>query len=266
MWDTGRIVTVGAVVLSLIVLLSLPPSFSSALKIKTIEVLAPAQRSGYGLFSRLGMISAGVGRVIRAGRVNRDLEDKLELLSRRVVRLREVERENSLLRELLKLKRKGAFQGIAARVIGRDVRHWYQSVLVDKGLVDGVRKESAVVSGQGVVGKVIEAAPHSSRVLLLVDQNSRVGGVVQDSRLSGIVGGFSTRSCRINYLPRRSRIEPGELVLTSGLGRIYPPGLLIGTISKVYPEKFGLYQYADLEPATDFDRLEEVLVLPPVVP
>ncbi len=266
MWDAGRIVTAGAVVLTLIVLLSLPPSFSSALKIRTTEVLVPAQRAGSGLFSRLGVISAGVGRVIRAARVNRNLEDKLELLSRRVVRLQEVERENKTLRDLLQLKRKGSFQGVAARVIGRDVRHWYQSVLIDKGLLEGVRLESAVVSGQGVVGKVIEAAPHSSRVLLIVDQNSRVGGVVQDSRLSGIVEGFSTRSCRINYLPRRSRIEAGELVLSSGLGRIYPPGLLIGTIRRVYPEKFGLYQYADLEPATDFDRLEEVLVLPPVIP
>lgn len=266
MWDTGRIVAAVAAALVLIILLSLPPSFSSALKIRVLEVFSPAQRAGHSLFSRLGSFSAGVGRVIRAGRVNRELEDRLELLSRRVVLLREVERENKLLRGLLKLKKKRDYRGIAARVVGRDVRHWYQSILVDKGLVDGVRRESAVVSGRGVVGKVIEAAPHLSRVLLIVDQNSRVGGVVQNSRLSGIVEGFSKRSCRINYLPRRSRIEPGESVLTSGLGRIYPPGLLIGTIKKVYPEKFGLYQYADLEPAADFDRLEEVLILPPLIP
>ena len=266
MWDAGRIIAAGAVALILVVLLSLPPSFSSALKIRATEVLTPPQRVGHSFFSRLGMISAGVGRVIRAGRVNRELRVKLELLSRRLVRLQEVERENSVLRNLLKLKRTRDDQGIAARVVGRDVRHWYQSILIDKGPADGVRRGSAVVSGQGVVGKVIEASPGSSRVLLIVDQNSRLGGVLQKSRLSGIVEGFSSKFCRINYLPRRSRIEPGELVLTSGLGRIYPPGLLIGTISKVYAEKTGLYQYADLRPATDFDRLETVLVLPPLVP
>ena len=154
----------GAAALILVVLLSLPPSFSSALKIRATEVLSPPQHAGHSFFSRLGMISAEVGRVIRAGRVNRELQARLELISRRLVRLQEVERENTVLRNLLKLKRKRDDQGIAARVIGRDVRHWYQSILIDKGLADGVRKGSAVVSGQGVVGKVIEASPRGSRV------------------------------------------------------------------------------------------------------
>lgn len=256
-----RIVTAGAVGLVFIVLLSLSLPASSTLKISLTEVLAPVQGVVHIFFQKLGGVVEGIGRVIRAARVNRELEERLNFLSREVIRLREVERENKALRSLLEFETKEPYAGIAARVIGRDIQHWNQSILINRGGAEGVKKDAAVVSPQGVVGKVIEVAPHISRVLLIVDRNSRVGGVIQTSRLTGIVEGLDSGTCVIKYLPRRTTVEPGEIVLTSGLGQVYPPGLLIGTITRVSAEKFGLYQYADLEPATDFDRLEQVMVL-----
>jgi len=256
-----RIITVGAISLFLIALLSLSVPTSSFLKIRLTEVFIPVQRGIYAAFRGLGDFVHGIGGVIRAARLNQQLEEQNVFLTREIIRLREVEKENQGLRSLLAFKKESSYKSIAAQIVGRDIRNWYGSILIAKGKSDGVEKGAAVVSARGVIGKVIEVAPHISRVLLIVDRNSRVGGVLQSSRLSGIVEGLSSNLCVINYLPRRIKIDPGELVLTSGLGQIFPPGLPLGTINRVYPGKFGLHQYADLEPAADFDRLSQVMVM-----
>ncbi len=250
-----------AVALFLITLLSLSPSYSSFLKIHVAEIFSPIQSAASTIFSPLGTLAENIGRVIHAARINPRLEERNTSLEAEVIRLREVENENKALRALLDFKREQHYNGVVARVIGRDLYHWNQSVLIDKGGADGVVRAAAVVSAQGVVGKIVEVAPHLSRVLLIIDRTSGVGGLIQSSRQTGIVEGTAEGGCVMKYIPRRPPISPGEIVLTSGLGQIYPPGLLIGTIIRVYEQKNGLYQYADLEPATRFDRLEQVMVL-----
>lgn len=257
----SRPLAAAAIILALVALLSLSSSSSESVKSRLLEVFSPAQSVSSRFLRALGAGAAGIGRVLRAGSENRRLEEKVAALERDLSRLREVERENETMRSLLAFREREAWSGVAALVIGRDVRNWYQSVVIDKGAADGVKKDAAVVSPRGVVGKVIEVSPHSSRVLLLIDGNSRVGGVLQSSRLGGIVQGVSASTLVINYLPRRQEIAPDELVVTSGLGQLYPPGLPIGRITRVYSEKFGLYQYADVEPAADFDRLDQVMVI-----
>jgi rod shape-determining protein MreC len=257
----SRPVAAGAISLTLIVLLSLSPAASSTIKSRLLEIFSPTQTVSSRFLSALGKGAAGIGRVLKAGAHNRELEEKVASLEQEITRLKEVERENETMRSLLQFRERESWSGVAALVIGRDVRNWYQSVVIDKGGADGVKRDAAVVSPRGVIGKVIEVSPHASRVLLLIDGNSRVGGVLQTSRLGGIVQGVSASTLVINYLPRRQEIAPGEMVVTSGLGQLYPPGLPIGRITRVYAEKFGLYQYADVEPAADFDRLEQVMVI-----
>lgn len=244
-------------------LLSLSPSISSTIKIYLAELLSPLQIGTDSVFSRVGAVSAGIGRLIDTAVNDKNLEDRVSFLTREVARLKEVERENELLRGLLEFRDKNPYRGVAARVVGRDIHHWNQSILINKGGVDGIEKDDPVVAAGGLVGRVREVAPHLSRVLLISDPASGVGGVIQSSRLTGIVKGDSRGNCIISYLPRRVEIMPGEKVLTSGLGRIYPPGLLIGTINRVDRKKFGLYQSADLKPAASLDRLEQVMVIKP---
>jgi cell shape-determining protein MreC len=171
-----RIVVVGVIGLSFIILLSLSPSLTSSLKINLAEFFSPLQRIAHTAFTPVGVMVVNIGRVIQAARVNPLLEERVVFLSGEVTRLREMEGENEALRALLVFKRKQPYTGIVARVIGRDLYHWNQSVLIDKGGADGISKESPVVSAQGVVGKVIEVAPHLSRVLLIIDRTSGVGG------------------------------------------------------------------------------------------
>ena len=256
-----RIVIVAVVGLSLIALLSLSTSVSSSLKISIVELLSPLQSIAHEVFSPLGSLVKNIGRIIQAARTNPLLEDRADSLGREVVRLREVGEENRELRSLLEYEREEFPSGIVARVIGRDLSHWNQSILINKGGADGVVKEAAVISAQGVVGKIIEVAPHLSRVLLIIDRTSGVGGIIQGSRQTGIIEGTSAGGCVMKYLPRRLPVFSGEVVITSGLGQVYPPGLLIGTVSQVYEEEFGLFKSAQLNPAARFDRLELVMVL-----
>lgn len=256
-----RIVVAVAVVLAFIVLFSLTPALSSLLRINLLQLLGPVQDLGDTLFTPAGILARSIGRTIEAARVNPVLEERAGFLAAEVARLREVEEENRRLRALLGLREREGRRGVVARVIGRDILHWNQSILIDRGGADGVVREAAVVSAEGLVGKVIEVAPRLSRVLLIIDSASGVGGVIQGSRQTGIVEGTPDGGCLMKYLPRRVEISPGETVVTSGLGGVYPPGLLIGTITAVRPERDGIYQNADLEPAARFDRLEWVMVL-----
>lgn len=259
-----RMVVVAAVAVFLVIVFSLPLRYSAGIRTVVAPVLSPLQRSAGVTARNLGAVAEGFGRLFKAAERARELEERVAYLKREVIRLREFELENRELRDLLDFKSLLPVSGVAARVIGRDVHHWYHSIVIDKGTRQGVGKDSPVLSIRGVVGRVVEASSSDSRVLLIVDPDSRVGGVIQETRQIGIVEGAGRGACRITYLPRRGEIEVGQKVVTSGLGQIYPPGLLLGTISAVYLDEYGLYQYADLEPATDFDRLERVIVLPPI--
>lgn len=255
-----RMIVAGAVVLVLAILFSLSPAFSSRLKMDLIQLLGPFQELVNTVFSPLGLIVRSIGRTVEAVRVNPALEERAGFLAGEVARLREVEAENRQLRALLGRGDRPVPRGVVARVIGRDIQSWNQSVLIDRGGADGVAREAAVLSAGGLVGKVIEVAPHLSRVLLIIDSSSGVGGVIQSSRSTGIVEGTG-EGCVIKYLPRRAEISLGETVVTSGLGGVYPPGLLIGTVAAWQEETDGTYQNADLEPAARFDHLEWVMVL-----
>ena len=258
-----RIIPAAVAAIIVLLLLSLSPSISSSVKLYLAELLSPLQSGTNYLFRQLGGTSSGIGRLIDTASRDKDLEERVESLTREVIRLKEAERENKVLRALLNLRDKNPSGGVAARVVGRDIHHWNQSILINKGGVDGIEKDDPVVSSGGLIGRIREVSPHLSRVLLITDPASGVGAVLQSSRLTGIVKGDSRGGCVISYLPRRVTINPGEKVLTSGLGRIYPSGLLIGTIDRVYRKRFGLYQTADLIPAASFDRLEEVMVINP---
>jgi rod shape-determining protein MreC len=192
---------------------------------------------------------------------NLSLQEKVRKLSRERLSFRDLKRENRRLRRLLGFKDASSNKLLPAQVIGRDTMHWYSSIIIDKGLRDGVAPGMVVVSEEGVIGKVIEVTPSISKVLLVVDKQSRIGGIVQRTRGMGIIEGTSFNTCRLNYLSRQSEAQAGDKVLTSGLGGVYPKGLYIGEIIKVHEGEYGLYKYADILPGVDFAKLEEVLVL-----
>ena len=119
----------------------------------------------------------------------------------------------------------------------------------------------AVISPEGVVGQILKASPDYATVLLVTDYNSAIDAIVQRTRAKGIVEGKEGNRCQLKYLLRTEDVEPGDIVITSGLDGKFPKGLMIGEIQKVDKRHLGVFQYAELIPKVDLDRLEEVLVI-----
>ncbi len=241
--------------------LTIPHAISSRSRVFLMRAFSPLIRMEHSLAGGARLLGAGWRSRVRMKEENIALRWRAKELSREVAELRDAKNENQRLRRLLNFKESSGHTLLPAQVVGRDSRHWYGSVVIDRGTRDGVRPDMAVISDEGVVGKVIESAPDLSTVMLIVDKQSRIGGIVERTRENGVVEGTSFNTCRLSYLPRPAKVRAGDRVLTSGLGGIYPKGLYIGECAGVYEGEYGLYTCADISPGVNFSALEEVLVL-----
>lgn len=148
-----------------------------------------------------------------------------------------------------------------AQVIGRDPTGWFRSIIIDKGSRDGIISTMPVVDSCGVVGRIVSVSPHCSKILLIIDQNSAVDCLVQRSRDRGMVKGLSTEACKLDFVVKSADVAIGDIVITSGLGSIFPKGLPVGTVSGLKERAGELFKDIEIRPSVDFSRLEEVLVI-----
>ena len=192
--------------------------------------------------------------------VNRQLRSALDVLEMENNRYRELLATQGRLQELLQFKETMNRPVLAARVTGRDPAGWFQSIIIDKGTGVGLRLNMAVVNACGVVGRVVSLSKNYAKVLLIIDQNSAVDCLVQRSRDRGIVKGLSIEICKFDYVARTSDVVVGDMVVTSGLGGIFPKGLPVGRILTVEEVSGELFKKIEIKPAVDFSKLEEVLV------
>jgi rod shape-determining protein MreC len=176
-------------------------------------------------------------------------------------RLVELETENNHLADLLGLRDVLGGNAIAANVIGSDASGLARTLVVSQGAASGVRPGMAVLSFQGVVGKVIAVSPHASRVLIIDDHNSALDSFDQRTRTRGIVAGVVDDGLTMKYVDRSQDVRPGDVIVTSGLDGIFPRGLLIGAIKNVNGEGPGMFLSVGITPAVDFRGLEQVLVV-----
>lgn len=174
----------------------------------------------------------------------------------------EVRLENERLSRLLDFRETADIQARAlpARVIAEDASSWFRTIVIDRGRKDGVKEGQPVVVAEGVVGRVIKSAAAESRVLLITDASSALAGLVQRSRARGVCRGRGG-SLAFDFAMHWEEIEVGDLIVTSGMGGVFPKGLSVGTVQRVESNEKGLFQSVEIAPAVDFYRLEEVLVL-----
>ncbi|MGA1845419.1 MAG: rod shape-determining protein MreC [bacterium] len=173
----------------------------------------------------------------------------------------EIEKENQRLKALLEFRKTLPNVIISAQIIGKDATSWFRSILLNKGENDGVMVNQPVVTHQGLVGKVVRTTSSTSQVELITDKNSRVAALIQKNRAESILCGQSSPVCVLEYLSRDVDIQAGDCVISSGMGGIFPKGLMLGVISKVGKKSYGLFQYAEVTPLVPFSMLEEVLIL-----
>ena len=173
----------------------------------------------------------------------------------------EIELANTRLRNLLNFQKEPTNRVVAAEVIGKDPSGWFKTVIIDKGKAEGLQKGLPVVLPQGIVGQVIEASSHYSKVMLIIDRNSAVDALVQRSRARGIIKGASADQCRFEFVLRKHDVQIGDTVIASGLDGVYPKGLRIGRISDLSEPKSDIFYDITVAPFIDYETLEEVLVI-----
>ena len=179
---------------------------------------------------------------------------------------REMSLANDRFRKLLDFRDASQPRSVAAEVIGKDPSQWYKTLIIDKGVSEGVTKGLPVVIPEGVVGQVIDASDHYAKVLLIIDSNSAVDALIQQTRAHGIIKGGSDGRCLLNYVSRKEVVNIGDAVVSSGLDGVFAKGLLIGKVTDIVRDSSGIFQDIIVTPFVDFDKIEEVLVVlsPPV--
>ena len=169
---------------------------------------------------------------------------------------------NHRLRQLLALQKEIPRPMIAAQVVGKDPSPWFQTILVDKGVSDGVEKGQPVINPEGIVGLVIDATGHFAKVMLITDPNSSVDAIIQKNRARGIVKGGTSGYCVLNFVLRKHDVTQGQIVISSGMDGVFPKGLPIGAVASIVKQEAGIFQDVTVRPYVDFERLEEVLIVP----
>lgn len=194
---------------------------------------------------------------------NRRLADEKELLKRQLVDAEEARLENHRLRELLNLKRNLPYKVICSAVIGRSPSSWSSSLIIDKGSAQGIRKGCVCVGFLGLIGRVVEVSPGTSKVMMINDPNLCVSALVQRNRQEGLICGSLSGLLLMKYLTRDSDVKAEDTIVTSGLTESFPKGIVVGSVAEVREEMSGLSRYAVVRPAQDLSGIEEVLVIIP---
>jgi rod shape-determining protein MreC len=190
---------------------------------------------------------------------NQALQQKIQQLQLEQVRLRQDAEQAQRLQALLGFKEQFIAKTMAAQVIGSSGSEQSRIVYLDKGSNQGIATDMAVISADGVVGKVIRVFSNSSQVLLINDQSSGVGAILEQSRLQGILKGKPSGDLVLDKIMSDEEVKPGEKVLTSGGDQIFPKGLPIGSVTRV--STGGQFLQVTLQPSASLNHLEEVLII-----
>ena len=227
-----------------------------------VYIISMMQAGFMTISQGIGGIWLGYMNLVGVKEENRLLREDLDRLRTEHIRLLEAEATLKRLETFLQFKEQNPSTMIAARIIGRDPTNWFKTLVIDKGVLDGVSVDMGVVVPSGVVGRIMKTFPGASRVQLLTDRSSAIAAFAQRTRDEGIVEGTEKGMAKIKYLPVLSKLQVGDRVLTSGLAESFPRGLLLGRIYKAETQNRALFQEAELIPSVDFSHIEEVLVIP----
>lgn len=231
-----------------------------------MTVLSPFQNFFSWAGSQLAYLKGSFTELQYLQRQNRQLREEVELLRAQNLTASEYASENQRLRALLGYKQVSVqFDLVAAGVIGRESVTWSSVITINRGTIDGVANNMAVVTELGLVGHVLEASANTSKVQLILDPRSSVGTLVQrpDSRVAGIVEGDMNdpNHPRMVNIPKDANVQVEDAVVTSGFGGVYPKGIVVGKIKEIHNDEGGLLKYGIIETSVNFEKLEDVAVI-----
>ena len=194
---------------------------------------------------------------------NKNLKKKIDDLKAQLILYQEGYLEAERLRNLLALKDDYNFKFVTACVIGREQVALSKTVVINKGTAHGLNAGMPVLAGSGLVGRVIDVSWHAAKILLLIDESSNIDAIVQRNRTQGIIRGAGSQGYVLKYISKTQDVEEGDVIISSGIGGVFPKGMMIGQVSRIDKQEAGLFLKINVVPSIDFSKLEEVLVLIP---
>ena len=275
----GRKYIVGiGLLLLVLLLLNLPPPTSLRVKAATRDNLSPFHRALVYAAGKVRGIGWTIAGAWNADGTERDLRAQIAELRLQLWQNRNLEEENQALRDLVGFGRRRRDRLVPCEVVSRGgASGWWQTVRLNRGAEDGIRRHLAAVTTDGLVGRTTDVSAHTSTVLLLTDPNSKVACRLRRTGAFGIMRGlgvssggkekldvlYSVQPGTLDYLPADLEIFRGEEVVTSGLGGVYPEGLPVGRVKSVREDPSQLYLKAEVIPAADLRALHYVYVIVP---
>jgi rod shape-determining protein MreC len=192
---------------------------------------------------------------------NKNLKKKINELKAALILYQEGYLEAQRLKKLLELRDNNNYHFISARVIGRDQAALSKTILINKGTAHGLKTGMPVIAPPGLIGRLVDVSWHASKVLLFIDENSNVDAIVQRTRMQGIISGAGPRGLIMKYISKTQDVKEGDIIISSGMGGVFPKGLLIGQVSHVDRQAASLFLKINVAPFVDFSKLEEILIL-----
>ena len=226
-----------------------------------IEIAAPIQKLIRRPVYILGETWTDYIALVDLRRENKTLRDRVAALEEENLQFREALVASGNLERIVQMRENFEVPLLPSEVVGQDVFPWFRSILLDRGRSHDVLSGMPVVSDHGVVGLVTATSPHASRAMMLLDRQSAVDAIVQRSRARGIVRGKGTGELEFVFMVRGDDVRPDDIVITSGVGGVYPKGLRIGTITTVQIEEARLLHTGRVRPSVDFGRIEQVFIM-----
>jgi len=230
------------------------------IRVWTVGAVSPFQRAGASGIGGIRGVWNHYFALQNASRENERLRSENDTLKLQINQLQSRAAEADRLARLLNFRQ--AHQNVpmlGARVIGTSADTASQTVYLDRGERDGIRRNMGVITPDGVVGKVIESYSNTSQVLLLSDKDSGVGAMISESRIQSPVGGVGEPLLSMKYVPNDDEVNLGQHVVTSGMDRIFPRDLPVGTVSQI--KSGNPFKQIRIRPSANLERLEEVIVL-----
>ena len=233
---------------------------TSFVRVWILDSLAPMEKLVDRSLSGIVYLWDNYVALIGLHRENEQLRTQVEELRMMSDRQQQDVLEVQRLRAVLEIRNSGIGRSVVAQVIGRDPARGNQTITVDKGLWHGVKPDSAVMTPDGIVGRVIHSSNFFSIVQLVIDSQSAVGVLESATRRQAILRGAGAVDLELEYIDDDNDLKEGDKFITSGLDRIYPKGLPVGAIVSIGPRR-GLFKTIHVRPMADLGRLEEVICM-----
>ncbi len=234
------------------------------LQSRFLGIIAPFLKQGSSLERQFTGFREGLKSLNELEEENKRLVISNKELSATNQTLRGLEAENNRLRNALGYRERSEFQLMPARIIARDASSWYNTIKIDRGSLELIEPDMPALTEEGLVGKTQIVSEHASTVILISDENCRVAATVEGTREQGIIRGERTSHTgapviSLNYLSKTANLRPGQKVYTSGIGGVFPSGVLIGAVKEFKARE--LDGYATIVPAVDLSTIQDVFVV-----